>query len=225
MTHDETNNNPDTNLDASARDLLISRVIDGSADPEDWSSFRALAAQDPAIWSELSSAQRDHEALRESIHALEAIAQRVDLPGGSGSPHVIERRFDLVARWGGWAAAAVILIGWFTGLGPVGGAHQPTGNGPMTGSMVPSLKGATPEQAFDQYIESGREDGRVVAELPDQLVVETRPLEDGTIEVIYLRQIIERKVLDKAYREVTDEFGNRYTIPVRVDSVVRDSSF
>lgn len=223
MTH-ENENRTDT-LDASARDLLISRVIDGSAEPEDWSRFRELAAKDPAIWGELSSAQRDHEALRESIHAIEAIAQRVDLPGGSGSPVVIERRFDVIARWGGWAAAAAILLGWFTGLGPIGSPNPGATGGAQFGNMVPTLKGATPEQAFDQYIESGREDGRVVAEMPDQLVIETRPLEDGTIEVIYLRQIIERRVLDTAYREVEDEFGNRRAIPIRVDSVGRDESF
>ncbi len=221
MTH-ENEKNPET-LDASARDLLISRVIDGSAEPEDWSRFREQAAKDPSIWGELSAAQRDHEALRESMHALEALAARVDLPGGSGSPHVIERRFDVIARWGGWAAAAAILAGWFTGLGPIGGAT--TGAGAQRGSIGLPLSNASSDQAFDRYIESGRANGRVVAELPEQLVVETRPLEDGTIEVLYLRQIIERRVLDEAYREVEDEFGNRRAIPIRVDSVTRDESF
>ena len=99
---------------AHLRDLLISRVIDGSASPEDWSSFRILAANDAEVWTDLSDAQREHEALCEVMNAASSIADGIDLPGGSGSPVVFESWVSTATRWGGWAIAAVLMLGWYT---------------------------------------------------------------------------------------------------------------
>jgi len=206
---------------AHLRDLLISRVIDGSANPEDWSAFRVLASSDAEVWTDLSDAQREHEALCEVMHAASAIADGVDLPGGSGSPLVFESRVSSAARWGGWAIAAVVLLGWFTGAITMNPSHSD--DGMNTAGLLP-LGQASSEQAFGQYLEAGQNNGRVVGEMPNQIVVETRPMVDGTIEVIYLRQVIERRVLDRAYREVVDEFGNPSVVPVDLDTLKRTNS-
>jgi len=58
--------------------------------------------------------------------------------------------------------------------------------------------------------------GQVVGEMPEHIVIETRPMPDGTIEVLYLRQIIERRVIDHAYREMRDETGNVFPVPVKL---------
>ncbi len=209
---------------AHLRDLLISRVIDGSASAEDWSSFRILASTDAEVWNDLSDAQREHEALCEVMHAASSIADGVDLPGGSGSPIVFESRVNAAARWGGWAVAAVLMLGWFTGTFSMNQTTNPLGTNPQTGSMVP-LNAADPEQAFNQYLQAGQADGKVVGEMPDHVVVETRPLVDGTVEVIYLRQVIERRVLDQAFREAVDEFGNPVVVPVDLKTLKRGSAF
>jgi len=236
----QTNTNPDMNPDkrpdmkadistensAHLRDLLISRVIDGSASPEDWSSFRILAASDAEVWTDLSDAQREHEALCEVMHAATAIADGIDLPGGSGSPLVFESRVTLAARWGGWAIAAVVLLGWFTGMismnpnSPMGGVN----NGGFTAGMIP-LGDANTDQAFGRYLQAGQTSGQVVGEMPDQIVVETRPLDDGTIEVIFLRQVIERRVLEQAYREAVDDSGNRVVVPLDLEQLKRSNAF
>lgn len=220
------NTNTPTPHDAHLRDLLISRVIDGSASAQDWSSFRSLAATDPDVWTELGDAQQEHEALCEVMHAASNIADGVDLPGGSGSPVVFESRVSTATRWGGWAIAAVLALGWFTGAiswnQNTNGAL--TQNGSATASMIP-LTQANTDQAFGQYLNAGQSSGRVVGEMPDQIVVETRPQEDGTIEVIFLRQIIERKVLNRAYRETVDEFGNRVVVPVDLSNLRTQSSY
>jgi hypothetical protein len=219
--NDQTNNSnqPEMSQENSAhlRDMLISRVIDGSANAEDWSSFRIMAANDAEVWTDLSDAQREHEALCEVMHAAIAIADRVDLPGGSGSPLVFESRVSSAARWGGWAIAAVLLLGWFTGSIQVN-PNQSNDELTKAGFSVPLSK-ANPDQAFGQYLEAGQSNGQVIGEMPNQIVIETRPLEDGTIEVTFIRQVVERKVLDRAYRETSDEFGNPVILPVNLDSL------
>ena len=227
MNNDNTNNPSSewkSENSALLRDLLISRVIDGSASAEDWSSFRILASTDAEVWNDLSDAQREHEALCEVMHAASSIADGVDLPGGSGSPIVFESRVNAAARWGGWAVAAVLMLGWFTGTFSMNQTNNPLGTNPQTGSMVP-LNAADPEQAFNQYLQAGQADGKVVGEMPDHVVVETRPLVDGTVEVIYLRQVIERRVLNQAFREAVDEFGNPVVVPVDLKTLKRGSAF
>jgi len=214
-------NEPGMSAEHSAhlRDLLISRVIDGSASPEDWSSFRVLAANDAQVWTDLSDAQREHEALCEVMNAASSVADGVDLPGGSGSPLVFESRVSTTARWGGWAIAAVLMLGWYTGSITVNTNDPNTGN---TAGMIPTgkiLKEASPEEAMDQYMHAGQQSGQVVGEMPNQIVIETRPMKDGTIEITYIRQIIERRVLDQAYRETVDEFGNPIAVPVNLDTL------
>jgi len=215
MNNDQNQSNLSPENSAHLRDLLISRVIDGSASPEDWSSFRILAASDAEVWTELSDAQREHEALCEVMHAATAIADGVDLPGGSGSPLIFESRVTKASRWGGWAIAAVVLLGWFTGTFSMNPAQIKTN----TAGLLPTLQQASPDEAFGQYLHAGQDSGQVVGEMPNQIVIETLPLEDGTIEVTFIRQVVERRVLDQAYREAVDEFGKAVVIPVDLQSL------
>ncbi len=207
-------------LPGDERDLLVSRIIDGRAGSADWDRFRAVAAHDPAIWSELGDSQRQQEALCVAVSGSLAAADRVGLPPGPIDDAPTRRRLDLVSHWGGWAAAAALLLVWFVGrprTANPGEAAEPT-----TASVfgIP-LKEARPDQAFDQYLAAGRQSGKVVGEMPDQVVIETRPKPDGTIEVLYLRQVIERQVIDHAYRQMRDETGGAVTVPVRIEPVVR----
>ena len=226
QSNDRTDQVNTSEHSAHLRDLLISRVIDGSASPEDWSSFRILAASDPDVWAELSDAQREHEALCEVMHAATHIADGIDLPGGSGSPMVFENRVSSAAKWGGWGIAAVLLLGWFTGSISMNPNAVPSGtsNGGYSAGMIP-LGQANTDQAFGQYLQAGQSSGQVVGEMPDQIVVETRPLDDGTIEVIFLRQVIERRVLEQAYREAVDDSGNRVVVPLDLEKIKRSNAF
>lgn len=233
MTHDNEQNIPSPNDPISpdpismdrGRELLISRIIDGDASESDWTQFRDIASRDPEIWSDLSGAQRDHEALREAVRSATSGAARLEAPLTHAPHGAHQRRLDNAARWSGWGVAAMIAVVFFT---------RPSVNQPnqvlQTGSVggVPSvtpLDQATSDQAFGRYIAAGREDGRVVGEMPEPIVVETRPTDAGTIEVILLRQIIERRELDRAYREVVDEFGNPSAVPVDLDNIARRRAY
>ncbi len=198
-----------------ARDLLISRVIDGRASAQDWDRFRALAANEPSVWCELATTQEQHEMVRDELAGMLRVADRVELPGGIIDEEGTHRRMSIASKWGGWAIAAALLVAWSLGMPGMPRGNQPTGY--IAGIPGIGLKDAAPEQAFEQYLESGQKSGRVIAEMPEQLVVETKPLPDGTIEVIYVRQVIERKVIDQAYRIMHDETGNAFPVPVRVE--------
>lgn len=205
-----------------ARDLLISRVIDGRASTPDWDRFRALAAREPEIWGELADTQQQHEAVRCELSHAVGIADRVGLPIGPIDDTHTRQRLGVVGRWGGWAAAAALLLAWSMGVpaqqtGDAG--TPPSQTAGLPGSVLKGigLREAEPEQAFEQYLLAGQRSGRVVAEMPEQMVIETTPRPDGSIEVLYLRQVIERRVLDRAYRRVRDDAGNTIAVPVRYE--------
>jgi hypothetical protein len=230
MNH-EKQTQPIVGLPHDERDVLISRVIDGNASPEDWSTFRSLAAHEPEIWSELAQTQNVHESLTDQVGYAIAIADGVELPGGFIDDQPMRARLEWVSRWGGWAAAAAILLVWFFGnpmnKGQFNDLQDETSVAGLPGQGFvnkPYLDQAQPEQAFDQYISSGMSNGQVIGEMPEHIVIETRPMPDGTIEVLYLRQIIERQIIDHAYREVLDEQGNMVPVPIEL-SPTRSQSF
>jgi hypothetical protein len=198
-------------MPAHERDAMISRIVDGCAGGEDWDTFRALATEDPEIWSDLAVAQHQFETLSEIVHGSSAIADSVELPGGAIRHDHHQHRFDLVSRWGGWAAAAAILLVWVTGMN----TQKSQMNLPSQTAGL--LTTATPDQAMEQYVTAGQQAGSVVGEMPNPVVVETRPMPDGTFEVLYLRQILERKILSEIYRDVSDEHGNTIAVPVKND--------
>ncbi len=221
MRTNESNEQPTIRLSGDERDVLVARVVDGAATNTDWTTFRTLAAHDPSIWSELADTQQIHELMSQRVQSEIAAADRIELPGGLIDDRPMRARLDLVSRWGGWAAAAAILMVWFFGQPTSTMAldeHDSAAAG-LLGSRI-LLDQAKPDQAFDQYLSSGQSLGRVVGEMPERIVIETRPMPNGTIEVLYLRQIIERQVIDHAYREVRDEAGNVIPVPVELSPTV-----
>ncbi len=235
MNTNEHNNQPDNEpvvkLPGDERDVLVSRIIDGIASSEDWNIFRAVASHDPSIWSELADIQQMHKSLSDTVEDQISIADQIELPGGLIDDEPLRTKLDLVSRWGGWAAAAAILLVWLFGKpamlsNQIDSSDKPDiaglpGSGLIGSKML--LDQAQPDQAFDRYLSSGQSTGQVVGEMPEQIVIETRPMPDGSIEVLYLRQIIERQVIDHAYREVHNEAGQIIPVPVKLEPKHRSS--
>jgi len=203
---------PDPNT-PDGRDVLISRVIDAEATPEDWSAFRALAETDQTVWRDLGEAQQQNEVLSEAFRAEARVADLVDLPELIADTAPFQRRLDSIGRWGGWAAAAALVLVWATGsqIGLGSGDRATT---PMTAGLGLPLSEATPDEALARYIDAGQRSGMVVGEMPDQLVIETIPLDDGSIEVVYVRQIVERRITKQVFRETKSDSGA--SVPVRI---------
>ncbi len=197
-----------------ARDVLITRVVDGEASSADWKTLAELAAADQRVWAELAEQQQAHDELSRAVEIATAPADAVDLSDLDDhlrAPNSMERRLRIVGTWGGWAAAAAVALLWTTGLNPT----EPVSDD--LGEQAGLVRiGDSPEEAFDRYLAAGRADGSVVAEIPDRVVRSVRPLETGQLEVTYVRQVIERRMVDEAYRRALDEFGRTVELPVPV---------
>jgi hypothetical protein len=196
-------------------DMLISRVVDGVASPADWDSLDALGAADAFVWRELAQAQRAEQLLRSAAGEAVAVANYVELPaviaqvGEAG----VRSRVGRVASWGGWAAAAAITLA-FLGRGmPASPGVYPAGLGPTF---------ANSDEAYKQYIEQGKKEGRVIGEVPDRVMVKTTQAADGKgYEIVFVRQIMERTRVDNLYQPSVDEAGD--VVPVKGRMIVADN--
>ncbi len=213
---DETNSNNERAMsdDALRREILIGRVIDGQALPDDWDALRALAEQDPAVWDDLNETQRQQELLCAGVSRVTAVADEIEIDDALVDPEPMVRRLRLVGSWGGWAAAASLALLWSLGINPLQSGTGGQAAGPFA-TLQPDL---TPDDALNQYLDTGREAGRVIREVPDRVVVRAEPLNGGRqVEVLYLRQILERQIVSQVYRESVDELGNELAVPVRLE--------
>lgn len=206
--------------DREQLELLISRIADGEASRSDWDAFSAFAEREPTAWKELASAQRDHAALSLAVGVALHGADRVDLPSRE-----MARRWsgqdgaERAARWsrlrtaGGWAVAACLALVMASGrLGVPIVSNTSGGNG---AGMIPA--GYTinnPDDAVQAYLDVGKKTNVVLGELPQRLLVESRPAANGRVEVIYVRQFVERAEVNDLMRFGQDEAGR--PVPVRV---------
>ena len=220
MSQQNNNDEAGDSGEFDRRDELISRVIDGEASERDWSALRSLAHADPMVWTELTDTQRQHELLIDAVDDVGMVADGVEIPEGEllTPTDRFQRRMDGVRAWGGWAAAAAILLVWFTGLPSPTATQSPSntaGLGPTPGAVVGT---STPNQALERYLDTGREAGTVLGVVPNRVVLESHPRRDGSgVEVVYLRQIIEREFVpaDQVYRVGRDEFGTAAIVPAK----------
>src|SRR5690606_10456044 len=97
-------------------EAVISRLVDGEGSPEDWRAFRAMAEREPSLWRELAECQQDHAELCAAVKAAIAVADEVEVDVRSEMAGRFSERMRLVASWGGWAAAAAVVLAWATGM-------------------------------------------------------------------------------------------------------------
>lgn len=213
----------------SRRDLLLSRVVDGEATDAEWEEFRAMAdAEFPGAsrcaWRDLAESQRTHAVLSAALGSELSAAERVELPTrrlavrvdrtGRTSPVVLR-----LGAYGGWlAAAAAALAIWFNGSGPgLLRLQRPEDGAGAGGAQANLFRLDTPEDALRAYKTLGGREGTVLGEMPDRVMVQSSPLSEGQgFEVIYIRQIVERRLVPDLYRAALDEGGNAVLMPVRI---------
>lgn len=208
--HDPIN---DANTPLHDRDLLISRVVDGRASASEWTTLESLAAQDSGVWRELAMAQRDQRAIETIVGAAGNLAESVDLPrraeGSEISPGVSRMRV-----WGGWVAAAVLAFaaaGQFNVITQLNQKIQKAGLG-VTDIRPVSLSA---DEAFDQYRNKGMQEGIVLGEIPDRVLLSAEPVAGGQgYEVTIVRQVIERRrVSDVLQFNSRNELGQTVPVP------------
>jgi hypothetical protein len=186
------------------KDILISRVVDDEATAEDWAALKELAASDPTVWQDLAEAQYTSIGLSSALQAAIAVADDVEAPVHEHMRTRMTLRSGTAAKWGGWLAAAAVTLAWMGAGAP--GRVSPAGS---DANLLP----VSASDAFKQYLNLGKQSGQVVEEVPQLVFVETKPAESGQgYEVFYIRQVLERAVVDHLYGMGQDEVGH----PVRI---------
>lgn len=227
----DTNNDPimsDETVDgALRREVLISLIVDREGDGSAWVEFSRLAADDATAWRELARAQRDHAALSHAVALEIAPVESVELPAHSEVAGVpLSYR---LSRWSGWAAAAAVAITW---LGTQFAAVYDSRNASLrdntsTAGLLPA--GAfnldSPQDALDAYKQLGQQSGTVLGELPERVIVESRPLAGGRgFEVVFIRQIMERAQVPELYQLTRDDSGQQgLLLPVSQHTVKKNN--
>jgi len=194
------------------RDILITRVLDGEATPEDWAAFRAMAALDQAVWADLADAQQDRADLASAVADAIAIADRVEAPVHRHAGEQLNARIRTGAAWLGWAAAAMVAVAGFTGK--LGAPATPGGSG-LGAQQAGLFPISSPEDAMKLYLDKGQQAGSVLGEVPDRVLLSSVPAADGNgYEVVFLRQIIERQRVKTLYQLGENEAGQAVAVPI-----------
>lgn len=195
-------------------DILIGRAVDREASEQDWAELEQLAGADPTLWRRLGLAQHEHAALSVGMDAMIQTTDTIELPRQAVRA---AGAFNLRWRaWSGWAAAAAICLVWATTQGLVPTRSPALNNTDQTTQSA----GLTPAswtsgEAFDQYITRGKAEGHVLSELPT-VMVQSRPMPDGKrFEVIILRRVMERTVVNRLYSIGQDDAMQLRVVPIR----------
>lgn len=196
-------------------EILIGRVVDNEATPAEWNELEALAAHDGAVWARLARTQRDADALRAGFELVAAGAEEADSADRvAGAAHAMSIR---LRSWTGWAAAAAIALAWvgLRGVLQTGGQTRP-------GAEVAGI--LTPDEALQRYLSEGEKEGRVVGQLPKQML-DVRTNAKGEREVVYIRAICEVAPFDRMYHFVQDEHGRPVIAPVPASQMTPGVAF
>lgn len=217
-THDNTTPNPShpalpgaEALDTVARlDILISQIVDGEGGPGAWSEFAKVAGTDAGAWRDLALAQRDHAALCLAVAPQLARAERIELPDPSLElpVHTTYR----ISRWAGWATAAALALTWLgTQFNALNTSRSAELESNLAGVLpVGSMQVDTTQDAITAYKQLGQRSGTVLGELPDRVIIESRPLAGGRgFEVVYLRQFMERAQVPELFQVTRDDSGQQ----------------
>ncbi|MFK7741744.1 MAG: hypothetical protein AB8H80_15605 [Planctomycetota bacterium] len=214
-----------------SEELWISRVLDRSADREDWRGLHAIARTDADVWRRLRESLEQDALLSAALADLlpaEPPAVCSALPSELAAPSVLAaapRRPFAAAR----AAMVVLLSAGLMALafmlGQSSGSIDPSSAAPPVVSRTAVDRSAAafgvgssirdPESLLRDYVEQGLASGRVVRQLPLQ-ALSTRRLPDGSgLEVLLVRRLVERQRMDHAVTLAPNEFGQ--PTPLRVD--------
>jgi hypothetical protein len=160
-------------------------------------------------------AQRDEVAFAQAVGQAVSVAHGVELPVMTQA-HAqvgVRNRLKLVGAWGGWAAAAMVALAVFT--------NRPGAVSPA--SPIPTQQAGL-DGLLSQYLDEGKKAGSVVGELPDKVVLDSVKTADGQTEITYVRQIVEKALVNDLYRTTVDEAGNTKLMKVKLTVTGRGKS-
>lgn len=184
---------------------VISRLSGGEATEQEWASFERIADDRPQLWRELAQAQRDQLALMDAVGDAARQAEHVDFARAAADAVAAEAparplRLNRLGAWTGWAVAAVVTLVAAAQLNQSRALMQtPIGGQTSQAGVLPSFD--SPSDAFQFYLDKGRETGQVIGEVPTKVLVDSRANPAGVgYEVVFIRQVVERAVVPDLYQ-------------------------
>ena len=231
MMNDSTNPTP-SDGPFHNDDVVLSRLLDGRGRATDWKRLREATTADAVVWDRLIGSAGDQDVLGDVVGIAGDVAMGVCVVRAAGGSRVDAspvplalvgtgarpdgRRADRAVRSArlGWLVAACMALGLVSlSLRPNvrdGGAQ------PITAGL--SFDKMSASDLMNGYKTKASQDGTLVAEMPQRLVLETRPTQDGKgHEVLYMRQFIERAIVDDLYKFGVDDAGRPVMVPTSME--------
>ncbi len=193
-------------MSVDQHEQMIDRMLNRQIEARDLDELAQLSQTQPEALVRIAAALRGAAQIESGVEAAQTLAETIELPATgdreSNRPSVEARG---VGSWSGWAAAAMVAAAWT--LAATLNSTPPPETPPLGNDVL-----LTANQALQQYMRAGTDEGRIVQELP-LLTVEIKPTLDGEeSEVIYLRRFIERALVEGVYKMGIDEQGRAVVV-------------
>ncbi len=193
-------------MSVDQHEQMIDRMLNRQIEARDLDELAHLSQTQPEALVRIAAALRAAAQVESGVEAAQALVETIELPATGDR---VSNRPSFVARgvgsWSGWATAAMVAAAWI--LAAMLNSTPP--EVPPSGGSDVLL---TANQALEQYMRAGADEGRIVRELP-LLTVGIRPTPDGEeSEVIYLRRFMERALVEGVYKIGFDEQGRAVVV-------------
>ncbi len=187
-------------------DELIDASLDNTLDADSLIELSLFVQRNTSSRDRFNTAMRAECTLGKGLDALSKVAIRTDLPVLQSQARSNMPRIQTIGLRFAQAAAVLLLTvaAWII-----------SGHLAQTNQVAPiPAQHMTASAALVAYMQAGVAEGRVVRELAP-VTVEVRPTRAG-MEVVYVRSILERALVEDIYRLGRDEHGR--FIAVRSDA-------
>ena len=196
-------------MSVDQHEQMIDRMLNRQIEARDLDELAQLSQTHPEALVRIAAALRAAAQVDSGVEAAQALAETIELPTTddreSNRPFLVGRS---VGSWSGWATAAMVAAAWI--LAAILDSTPPLPEVTPSGGSVVLL---TANQALEQYMRAGIDEGRIIRELP-LLTVEIKPTADGDeSEVIFVRRFMERALVEGVYKMGIDEQGRPVFVP------------
>ncbi len=182
---------------------LTDRILNRQLEARDLDELAQLSQTNPQALSQIAATLRAAATIEIGVDAAESIAMSVELPDNI---EIKNAATNPIVRWSGWSAAAMLAAAWL--LVALLKPTLPSVKEPTSPNIL-----LTANEALEQYMRAGKEEGRIVEELP-LLTVKLSPSEDGEgIDVLYVRRVVERARVKGMYKMGMDDQGRAVVLP------------
>lgn len=171
-------------------EVLMTRLLDGTASEEDRDRFEADAELDPSLWRALALRQQDAVALAAALEPVLEAADRIDLPPARAAGRLLPRRLSWSLAFAGWAAVLVVAATWSI-VALTERARHLDGGAEMVEAPIRAFERLSPEDAYHRYLDAPYVLGDMAP-----VVLETELLSDGRVAIHFIRRIEEIAFLD-----------------------------